>query len=92
MAGPGLPWRISRMSATDFPETADAVRVLLPRHLDEALMPTLGVRPRGLEGASMGTSWRVLWLADRVAGQAASEQEVAVRAAVQAELVPASGS
>lgn len=66
---------------------ADAVRVLLPSRLDETVMPVLGARLHGVDGASMGTTWRVLWVAD--GGQAASqrhEQEAGVRAAVQAEL------
>lgn len=75
------------MRVPDFPKPTDAVRVLLPQHLDETLVPTLGARPRGLEGASMGTTWRVLWLADgATAADPAGEQEATVRAAVQTEL------
>lgn len=75
------------MRVPDSPKPADAVRVLLPQHLDETLVPTLGARPRGLEGASMGTTWRVLWLADgATAADPAGEPDAAVRAAVQAEL------
>ncbi|MFO6418926.1 FAD:protein FMN transferase [Hylemonella sp. W303a] len=75
------------MSTPDCVPAADAVRVLLPLHLDETLTPVLGARVHGVEGASMGTSWRVLWVAD---GQSEAgprqAQEAAVRAAVQAEL------
>lgn len=72
------------MRVSDFPQTADAVRVVLPARLDQTLVPTFGARPHGLDGTAMGTSWRVLWLADGPA--AAPAQETAVRAAVQAEL------
>jgi thiamine biosynthesis lipoprotein len=75
------------MRVPDSPQPIDAVRVLLPQHLDETLAPTLGARVVGLEGASMGTTWRVLWLADvATAANSAGEQEATVRAAVQAEL------
>ncbi|MDF3823304.1 FAD:protein FMN transferase [Leptospira sp. 96542] len=74
------------MSVSDVPQTADAVRVVLPARLDETLVPTLGARPHGLDGTAMGTSWRVLWLADGPNVAVAPVGEAAVRAAVQAEL------
>jgi thiamine biosynthesis lipoprotein len=71
------------MSATSL--ATDPVRVLLPLQLDDTLAPALGARLQGLEGTSMGTSWRVLWLADG-GDAAASGPEAKVRAAIQAEL------
>lgn len=75
------------MSAFDPPDAVHAVRVLVPQHLDEGVVPVIGAQLRGLEGASMGTTWRVLWLVDGAgAADSAHEQETTVRAAVQAEL------
>ncbi len=61
------------------------VRVLVPQQLDETLAPVLGAQVQRLDGESMGTTWRVLWMTEG-ADARTEATHAAVRAAVEAEL------
>lgn len=69
-----------QMAGVLFFERRNMNRVLVPLEVDGS-MPLLGARAHGLEGQTMGTTWRVLW-----AAPGSSTPIDAVRLAVQQEL------